>query len=492
MKKYIYLAIALVMGVFASCTDKDDIEIHISHDINFTVHTKKMYETFNLSNRIQNEFLRDKTYAIGVESYIYDETGALVASNSSTEFAYNDQNFSLKLNEGKYTIICIETLADPDDNNKPAYWNYEGIDNLQTFKIVPRYYDVSYWCAVVGIHSSEIVVSKDETFSIEPKAIGSMMHLKYYYWESSKYINVGFGTYTRLKEYKLTPGLDRDSRYVYENIETGIFSLKASLTPEEAKTTGNLLYFIDNEISWVFCFQKEEGTNWPYYSENQGINKLEDGKEYFGGFAYNGSTQLPSSYLGDYNGFNIWRQTLSKPQESNLTFKNPSIQWGASVSTVKSYMSGYNLVEDIKQCEDGTYGMVFGGKNDEELYKYFFMTNSNILLESDVYFDASKYNLNYLNNYIASSNYSLVTEAEGMSLYASSDYKTLALVGSAEGYSVIAYIDYEYFAGLSQSQQKRMISDCAKRISSASNVKTEKSCSLRMLPSTKSIPGFKY
>lgn len=460
MKKYIYIAIALVMSVFVSCTDKDDIEINISHDIEFSIKTKGMYDTFDVANTLQDRFFRDKTYAVGTQSFIYDSNGELIYSNSAYDFSFNNQTFQTNLNEGSYTVVTIESIVDPDKDYNPTGWIYSGTNSLKELKIIPKYNNHSIYDAI-GVYTAEISVTRDDRIFIEPKAIGSYVQIHYHNWDKSKMANVGFGTYNNIIEYKLDPSLDRDSKYIYENTESSNFNLLGSLSVEESvEGYINVLYILDNEISYVFKFQDQEhaGTStWSHYRET-GVAKIEDGKTYYGGYAFNGDLYYPSYYFGDYNGYQNWVNNLKEPESENITFKSPSTQWGASVSTVKSYMSGYTLSSDIKQYEDGTYGMIYEGKNSEDAYAYFFQNRTGNLLECDVYFDKSTVSIADLSNIITEQNYQYVTETDNQILYVSQDYSTLAMIVTSGSYNLILYVSYDYFMSLSSPSRQKLMS----------------------------------
>lgn len=455
MKKYLILSISLLMGVFASCTDSEEIEIITSHDVNFTIKTKKMYETFDLDAKIQEDFLRSKKYSIGVESFIYDSEGNLIDSHTTADYAYNDQHFSTQLNEGTYTILSVETLSDPSKNNEPIYWEYQGTNSLKTFSVKPNGYNYEY-TSILGISSTTFNVGRSEEIMVSPNAIGSICHINYKYWDKSKYLNVGFGTYTKLTEYKADPSLDRDSRFIYENSDEGYFDCVAWLSVDKIHYVTNLVYMLENEISYAFCAQDEEieGTNtWQMFVPNNKIKKLDDGKVYYVGFAYQ-VTDTPSIF-GTYAEYNNWENRLTEPK--TVLFNAPYIQWGASVSSVKSYMSQYNLISDIQQAADGTFMIEYEGKSLESSIVYFFTSETDDLIESDLYFETNKVSFEELNNTIASMGYGLINQIDNQSLFVSPDQNTYVFIipySSDKDYYVIAFADAEYLESLTQSTSK--------------------------------------
>lgn len=333
MKKYIILSFSLLLGAFTSCTDSEEIEIITSHDVNFTIKTKKTYETFDLDAKIQENFLRSKKYSIGVESFIYDAEGNLVDSHTTADFAYNDQQFTTQLKEGTYTILSVETLSDPSKNNAPVFWDYTGTNSLKTFSVKPNGYEYEY-TSILGISSTTFNVGRSEEIMVSPNAVGSICHINYKYWDKSKYLNVGFGTYTQLTEYKADPSLDRDSRFIYENSDEGYFDCVAWLSVDKIHYVTNLVYILENEISYAFCAQDEEieGTNtWQMFVPNNKIKKLEDGKVYYVGFAHQGTYW--TSIIGTYADYNNWENSLTEPQ--TVLINDPYKRMNAPVSSVK-------------------------------------------------------------------------------------------------------------------------------------------------------------
>lgn len=213
---------------------------------------------------------------------------------------------------------------------------------------------------------------------------------------------------------------------------------------------------LENEISYAFCAQDEEkeGTvTWSKFQPNNNIIKLEDGKVYYAGFAHQGTDW--SSIFGTYAEYNNWENRLTEPK--TVLFNAPYIQWGASVSSVKSYMSQYNLISDIHQVADGTFMIEYEGKSLESSIVYFFTSETDDLVESDLYFETNKVSFEELNNTIASMGYGLINQIDDQSLFVSSDQNTYVYIipySSDKDYYVIAFADAEYVKSLSQSTSK--------------------------------------
>ena len=87
---------------------------------------------------------------------------------------------------------------------------------------------------------------------------------------------------------------------------------------------------------------------------------------------------------------------------NGLTFKEPCTKWGASVSTVKSYMNGYTLRTDITQSDDNYY-MMYDGKDDETAYEYDFTSRTTGLNRALVAFNAEEVTIENLTSYFKNS-----------------------------------------------------------------------------------------
>ena len=59
MKKFAYIAIAFVLGVFTSCTDKDDVEIIKHHTLTYIINTQNMYDDLGITAEITSNYLNN-------------------------------------------------------------------------------------------------------------------------------------------------------------------------------------------------------------------------------------------------------------------------------------------------------------------------------------------------------------------------------------------------------------------------------------------------
>lgn len=375
MKKYIYLAIALVIGVFASCTDKDDIEIIMHHDVVLNINTQKMYEPWGIDN--YTTFLgSNKSYGIGVTSFVYSEDGSLVASASNTISTFQNvsQTFS-NIEDGKYTVITIETMANLEDEEKPAKYEFEGIDNIDSLRIVTKSRSQITWPFVIGKTINKIELKKSDVVDITPEPVGALIVFSYSNFEKSHY------NYLSLSVKNQADGLylsdSKDIKYYYKEYlpqdtwsGLGYFHSYDDVIPAK----GNQTFYTFETGNRMFLFGGAKdmfvnGNTYFDYTTNNFTFNIEDGVQYFAYCYYKGKPTVLDTFLGTFEDWKTWYMNLDRAM--NPIYKDPCTNWGASVSYVKSFMKGYNLRLDITEYEGGA-AMIFDGMYSENFIEYDF------------------------------------------------------------------------------------------------------------------------
>lgn len=475
MKKILFAFIAFGAMILSSCSN-EDIEISkvgSLYNLTYNISPQGMYDEFDISGNVR-EILREQNWALGITTFAYDKEGGLVEKKFSYQYNFNTVSEEFEnLLEGEYTFVTIETLVDPDLDYEADDWTIKGEENLSTLEISQDSHQVFYPFAV-GVSTNKVNVSDNNSITIAPKAIGSMLQLSWLNFDKSTHVKVGFATKDIIDTYKLDPSLSRTDRYNTDITSIGYLNVRADRNIGGSDRVEATRYVLEKSMDGFFCYQKKENegsSTWSYRSGDVNRYNLEDGKTYYAGIQYIDASTF-TFYFGDYAGYAQWEQNLSVPKDVELGFKAPSIQWGASVSTVKNYMSGYTLSNDIQQVPDGTYGLQYEGKDSEAAYLYFFKNKTGVLLESDVYFDASEISADVLNGWLRQNGYEVLSETANTSVFISSDYKTIAMVLPNADFMVMAFVDYEYFASLSGLQQKKMIADCQTRKISISKSQT--------------------
>lgn len=180
MKKYILLVVSAVALAFTSCSNKDEIEIQFQTDItiktNDVISNLKDYNDNNYFHLVEGEKLR-------VSTFIYGEDGAIKGKQEYLLNDYNeDLNISLKLPNGKYNLITISSVS--YDNNNRNFWEYSGIDNINTFSLKQQRFDSDR--AMLGLAEDIIVVDNEKTNStINLKPATALVTVNFRYWVMS-------------------------------------------------------------------------------------------------------------------------------------------------------------------------------------------------------------------------------------------------------------------------------------------------------------------
>lgn len=435
------------MLAFTSCTDSEDIEIIEIDDIAFEINTEAIYEEFGITQSIKDQMLRDKTYAISVTSFIYNENGILV--DSMTTYSYNvnsTKHVYESLAKGEYTAVFVQTLVNSNNNFLPWDYRLEGVENLSTLEI--KQIDAPLWYAVIGTVTQKFTLG-DKNVLIKPKALGSVIDCNFFDFEDSPCVNVAIGTEEIYSGYKLDPAIPEENRYSQELMGSDSFYPlgEKSIKEKHERVT---IYVLGNTLTYKFYFQTEKnaGTgSWNYLQKKRTVDLTAGTKTYIG-YAYreanNGTVY---DFYGDYNGMAQWYTQLDKDETTGELVPELYMTWGAEVSSVQEAMSDYTMTlgysgKAILQ-QDGTYGISYKGKERESEISYFFTSESTGLFEADVQYSkeevTSEEILNYLNN-----NYTYMAASEGTYMFANKDFTTLVLFFEINGVWNIGFVDAAY------------------------------------------------
>lgn len=467
MKKIFYLMLTLVVVLVTSCSN-EEIEIRETFAAVYNVSTKEMFDEFGISDDIRDNFLRDKEYAIGVSSYIYNDVGELVDSIFSYTYSYGivQQNIG-ELVEGNYTIVTVENLVDPNNGFKADKWFVSDEKRLETIKLSTS--DSKFFRSdVMGVSVKEVQITGGQTITVAPSAIGSLIHVEFTNFENTTHEYIGFLTDDRAIAYNLSPKLMGDKKFTYNYTQTGFTISRCFLTPEESQHSYYTIYVLDPEIDWSFGFVKEENKGegiWTHYHANEGTATLEDGNFYYAGFYYMGDNTIPESYFGDKMGYDAFISECGK-KSKEFSYTEPYVQWGESVASVQSYMSKYTMTvgnngSAVAQS-DGSYGLEYSGLDNETAIQYYFTSATTGLFESDLFFDKTKYSMDDIISSMQGN--TLLQEQDGAYLYMSPDQNSYIMVFELGDYNVIGYVDVGYLAGFSTMTKTSKTLDIIKRM----------------------------
>lgn len=454
MKKIIYLLIAFVAVQFTSCSN-EEIEIETTgkvFDLEYNVNVQSLYDEFEITDIIR-EILREQSLALGLTSLIYDADGNLADKKFSYEYNFNLINETFEgLTEGKYTIISIETLVDPDYSFETPCWTLKGEDKLTTLEICQEVLEV-YSPYVLGICTNTININSNQTINAIPTAIGSLLELYWLSFDRSSHVGVGFATNDIIESYKLNPALDRHDRFITDETSVGYINIRAEKKIEGAELVSATRYVLEKSIDWQFCFQKKEneGTGtWTHFTANEGRASLEDGKTYYGGMYFVEENKAGKTFFGDEEGFRSWYKSLKEETSSTLV-PNVYLSWGATVNDVQSAMNGYTMTLGSNGkailMDDGSYEIDYSGKGKETRISYLFTSATTGLFEADIRYSKTKVSFSELQDYL-NDTYVFIIEQGGSYLYCTTDYGTYILLFEMEDNWIIGFVDARYVNGM--------------------------------------------
>lgn len=461
-----YLMLMLIVVLATSCSN-DEIDIRETYAVTYNVSTQEMFDEFGISDDIRENYLRDKEYAIGITSYIYDDAGELVDSTFSYTYSYGviSQNIG-ELVKGNYTIVTVENLVDPNNDFKADKWYVSEAKRLETVKLATS--DTKFFRSdVMGVSVKEVQISGGQTINVTPSAIGSLVHVEFKNFENTTHKYIGFLTDDRAGAYNLNPKLTREKKFTYDYTQTGYIISRCYLTPKDSKNYYCTIYVLDPDIDWTFGFVKAENAGkgvWSSYNANKGTATLEDGKLYYAGFYYMGDSTIPECYFGDKTGYESFISECEN--KSTFSYKEPYVQWGGSVASVQSFMSKYTMTVGAKGSavaqNDGSYGLQYSGLGNETAIQYVFTSATTGLFESDLFFDKTKFSLETLNSRMSGN--TLLAEKNGTYMYASSDSKSYIIVFESGDYNIIGYVDVNYLASSNAKALSRSNTNTSKAI----------------------------
>lgn len=475
MKKYIYFVIALVIGVFTSCTDKDDIDIILHHDVQLNINVTNMYEVWGISD-YQNFLGGNPSLKIGVTSFVYNAEGKLCNEITTTSKTFQDVNQELNgLEDGEYTILTFETFVNSDDDNQSDKWIIENKENYEdvmvTFK--PNAGTVTYWYQIFGTACNKITVGKDHIINITPKSKGCMIGLGYENFDKSKFNYFDLAVKNKAHGMYLNP--NKSQPYYYdEYLDKNTYGTMAYFWSTDVLPSSDSYYYYSFEtgnLSFMFGGSKSmwinDNLSYDAYTNDFTWN-LEDGKTYMGYCYYNGQPTWFEHYFGLQKDFSSWYKNLDKSM--NPLFAEPCVSWGATVSYVKSFMNGYYLYQDITTNEeDGLTWMGYSGKYSEIDIQYYFEDKKSGLYGVQLYFLEDNATLDDIMEHMENSSYEFIGYNEEENEYRYGDQSTYVgiypdLESDGIKYSIVEYIDRRYVDEVPTESKARMATKRSKSL----------------------------
>lgn len=464
------MAISLLAMFVVSCTN-DDIEItkgKPKYNITFNINTENIYINFDIREDILEDYLRDKSRAIGIQTYLYDQNGNLIDSKITTQFAYNvaTQTFA-GLVEGTYTVVAVETLVNPDVDNVSEDWSVKDIEKLSTFKIKSN--GPLGWASILGVTTLTINLSDDMEMNIEPEAIGARVNFYCYNFGNASYeyegvnepiTNLGLATTDVLDYYCPNPQLSRKDRFFTDLTSKGITNVRTRMTPDIFENGYNtFFYIVESNVTWLYSWQFESTDGWFNFDSSNISSDIENGKTYYAGFYYMGGKHLPKTFFGGAkDGLTKWKTECdnlynSIPPSISL-YTTPYTNWSVgTVSAVKSYMANFDLYKDIQYDEIyEAYNMTYFD-DSVNMYDYVFTSSTKGL--TDVYvWPADKYTLSQVREEVVNQGYTYHSQ-NGNNYYYTSNSTYVTIYQSDSGWIMVNYYDPKAYGGV--APQKAML-----------------------------------
>lgn len=461
MKKAMYLMLLPLIALAASCSN-DEIVVVKGKSLTYNVSTQPAFDKMNVTASYKSNFLGDgNSYQIGVYTFIYDQEGNLAASDSTYTKTFANVQQSFDLPSGKYTAITLEMLVDADDGYKSDYWMIAGKDKMSSLEVV-RTAGWVYYGGVVAVSTENISVDGDKSIEVTPSPLGAIVQVNFHNFDQSDYTYVALFTKDEPVGRYLSPSLSGTERFHYgDYLGRNIWSSRGYDYEESGldSNKGLTIYLIEEgKIQYGLApstvTDGEVNKFYLYPDNGNAYLTVEDGSRYCGGLWYtgNGGKNDCEGFAGTESEYETWlSETDRTVSKGDFSYKAPYIQWGSSVSSVQSYMSGYTMTEGksgtaIAQS-DNSYIIRYSGKDNESAIEYYFSSATTGLYESDLYFDKTEYSLADIN--ASMSGQTALGEYEGAYMYVSSDAKSYIVVMQSGDYNVIGFVDVNHFTSSS-------------------------------------------
>ena len=434
--------------------------------LTLSINSQKVYDEFGLATYIRDYALRDGSYVVGLMTYVYNSEGNLVASKNSylSNLNTTEQTFE-NFVEGKYTVITIEMLVNPEDGYKADTWSIDDTNSISTIKITEKVDEpdengnvwsrVAYSDEVIGVETREIILNSDKLENIEPHGIGSVVRFYQYNFDKSGVSMIGWATDDVLDYYSLNPSVSRNNRYVKHL--TGEHKTHVRRWFETDKNPDNYIwhaYVLEADMDWKIIWQNpgQDGVS-PGNKQNATLN---DGKTYhLGCYYFNDGTY--DTFFGDSkSAVENWKKQCDSKNGSttpvNSLYKAPYTDWSVgTVSAVKSFMSGLTLYEDVTKQDDGKYQLTYvDASNKNVIYMYSFNYSSSGLTDCYVGLSPNNFTLSQVQDYLKSQGYTNLGGEDDMYSYSNSTTGVLLIQGSST--IIVNYYDLSAYSSSSRAK----------------------------------------
>ena len=193
MKK-ILLGILTLMATFVSCTDQEDIEI--AYQTELKVSASKLFDSFQPVQSTDFDLMTG--WSVNLRSFVYDETGFLVAKYQSNFRDLKDYLIcNLDLEPGKYTIVSIANFEGSMNNEDFHYWDISGESDITTLTVTEDSHVLTWVYETLGMDITELEIKDMATaVTIDIKPITALVQVEGHYDDITGYGYDGYSMYT--------------------------------------------------------------------------------------------------------------------------------------------------------------------------------------------------------------------------------------------------------------------------------------------------------
>ena len=482
-----YLMLMLIVVLATSCSN-DEIEIVKEdpvHVLTYNVSTQPAFDKLGVTEEFKSRYLGgDNSYQIGVYTFIYDQDGMLVTSDSTYIKTFTKVSQTFDLQSGEYTAITLEMLVDADDSNQSDYWYITGKEKQSTLEIVQKVSEM-YYGAAVGVSTVNLNINGNLSTEVTPSAMGAIIQVAFKNFDKSDYTWVSFDTKNAPIGRYLSPLLNGTERFHYDKyLGSNTWTPRGSVYKSAGidASDGLSIYMMEEgsiQYGLAASTVTSEGSVndcFLYPDNGDAYLGIIDGSTYYGGLWYtgNGGSNDCQGFVGTKREYETWLSNTDRTvNKGNFSYKEPYVKWGSSVASVQSFMSMYQSVMSkytmtvgtngtaVAQS-DGSYGLKYSGVNNETAIQYFFTSATTGLFESDLFFDKTKYSIDVIKS--SMSGKTLLAEKNGTYMYASSDSKSYIIIFEDGDYNIIGYVDVNYLASSNVKAQSRSNTNTSKAI----------------------------
>ena len=437
MKKFISVVSVSIALFFSSCTN-DDIIIDsaiapVQEALTISVDLSKFYSGYTFDDTKHNidqiaeayrTFYSNSEMLIQVQTVIYEKnTGELADIITNYVTTTNAVTATADLKPGNYFAITSITFATKD---KTSFWKLEDEEKLSTAKLSPRNRSTKWSILSQSTESFSVSRSQKARINTIPTPLGALV---YFYYQNFQYENeasygvladnkvrrIALYSQRRADSYNLDPNATSKFNYA-EETESGSWYFVELSEPGDYNESwthfkSNLYdyaYILEPEQRNVFGIMREGDTSFSPYGEQ--TTTFTPGITYL---AYWDYFQIGNPYLGPADN-NHWHD-----YSQSTLYEEPYTTWGASLSTVKSYMSSKNY----SLWDEGTNYLLYHGKYSENASEYDFDASGK--LNSVFFYFNTDVSLNTISNYVANHfDVEFLGEEDGTIVYLTADNRT--------------------------------------------------------------------